>query len=137
MDLSDVKTAIIKEAPGFGDVWVRSFDWRQNGDVVTAKPRYPISEMCHQTMKKMFKRLGGKYVSDGKGHYFFQLVLKQEAEQNGSGSTLLSHSPMCKADGEGQFSPVPRDIAAGSVFRRLENQLRNLTVSGIKQTRRA
>jgi hypothetical protein len=125
LDLAGVKAAIVKEAPGFGDVWVRSFDWRQNGDIVTAKPRYPVSEMCFNTVKKVFKRLGGRYVTY-KGTSYFELVLK-EAEQNGFRPALLSLPltlPLVVA--EGQFSPCKPE----PVFIRFENQLSNLAKAG-------
>jgi hypothetical protein len=130
VDLADVKAAVVSAAPGFGDIWVNCFNWRQNGNVVTAKPRFPMSEMCFETVKKVFKRFGGKYVTGS----YFELVLKPEAEQNGSRMQLLSLPlTLPLAAVEGQFSPCNPE----PVFKRLENQLHNLMASGIEQTREA
>jgi hypothetical protein len=124
VDLSDIKAAVVSAAPGFGDIWIRSFDWRQNGNVITAKPRYPISDMCRHTMLKVFRRLGGKYVSNGKGGHYFELVLKPEAEQNGVGCNTLFRV----------VSAVISPHVPDSVFKRLENQLHGLAETGKRLT---
>ena len=128
VDLADVKAAVVRQAPGFGDSWVRSFDWRQNGNIVTAKPRYPMSEMCFQAVKKVFKRFGGKYVRHNNVSYF-ELVLK-EAEQSGLGvSSLPLTLPLVGA--EGRFSPCKPE----PVFTRLQNKLSSLAAAGAELER--
>jgi hypothetical protein len=123
VDLSDVKAAVAA-VPGFGDVWVRCFDWCQNGDIVTAKPRYPMSDMCFNTVKKVFRKLGGHYVSGKDRTHYFELVLKPEAEQNGVGCNTLSRV----------VSAVISPHAPDSVFKRLENQLHDLAETGKRLT---
>jgi hypothetical protein len=124
MNLAGVQAAVISAAPGFGESWVRSFDWRQNGNIITAKPRYPMSKMCFNTVKKVFKRLGGRYVGSKGRTYYFELVVK-DAEQN----AISSHSPVVVgADFLRLFSPA--NEKSESVFTRLQNQLSNLSEAG-------
>jgi hypothetical protein len=132
LDLAGIKVAIIKAAPGFGDVWVRCFDWQQHGDIITAKPRYPMSDMCFNTVKKVFRKLGGHYVSGKDRTHYFELVLK-EAEQNET-SAISFHSPE-SVGAKRQFSPVSETTFSygGGVFKRFENQLSNLKAAAERE----
>jgi len=68
LELADVKAAV-------GAHYSEFLSWKQNGNIVKAYPRWPLSEMAFKTIKRAFKRLGGKFVSH-QGQAWFELVLR-------------------------------------------------------------
>ena len=87
--------------------YCRMFVWSQNGSVIKAKPRQPLSEVAFQTVKKVFKRFGGHYVRL-RGTAYFELV---------------ADSPV-KNSAHMQF------LTSEDMYSRMETQIRRLVVSG-------
>ena len=95
MDLAGVM-ALVR---GVNPYYVDMFTWRQNGNVVKAYPKLPISEAAFNAVKRVFRSLGGKFVS-WRGQLYFELVVLEECclrkgsgflspQGNGSGPLFL------------------------------------------------
>jgi hypothetical protein len=59
IDLSTVQRAVAEADPRY----VGMLEWKQEGDIVKAKPKFYLSEMAFKAILKAFKQLGGHYAS--------------------------------------------------------------------------
>jgi len=123
LDLPRVQAALRAVNP----YYVGMVTWKQEGDIIKAYQKYPLSEMAFNAIKKVFKRFGGKYVSHY-GKSWFELVV----EENG-GRRDIHASNRTPADVLANKSPV----ASGSVLTHLQTQLEKLAEAGHQLTKEA
>jgi hypothetical protein len=122
VDLSGVQAALSSYFP----CYVTMLRWSQHDNVITAVPKRELSDQAFKLISKAFKQCGGKYVRRN-GVSYFELVVKQGAEQSGFRPGLLSLPlTLPLAGAEGQFSPRKPE----PVFIRLQNQLSSLANAG-------
>jgi len=57
--------------------YVSMLTWKQHDNIITATPQKPLSELAFNTIKRGFRRFGGKYVS-WRGKSWFELILLEE-----------------------------------------------------------
>ena len=48
-------------------------DWQQRGNAIIAKPKIRLSDSAHKAILKVFRKIGGRYVSHN-GEYYFEYV---------------------------------------------------------------
>jgi len=44
--------------------------WEQRDNVIIAKPKFPLPDNAHKAILKVFRRVGGRFVSHNSEHYF-------------------------------------------------------------------
>jgi hypothetical protein len=76
-NLCDIQAAVRDINP----YYVGMLTWKQQGNkrlgiLITAVPKKPLSELAFNSVKRVFKRFGGKFVS-WRGQSWFELVLKE------------------------------------------------------------
>jgi hypothetical protein len=121
MDLPRVQAAVRAVNP----YYVGMVTWKQEGDIIKAFPKYPISEAAFNAIKKVFKRFGGKYVSRY-GKCWFELVV----ENNSVRQHTVYNSPNARQND----SPA---TAPNSVLTHLQTQISNLAAAGYELTKEA
>jgi len=122
VDLPRVQAAVRAVNP----YYVVMVSWKQEGDIIKAYPKFPISEAAFNAIKKVFKRFGGKYVSHY-GKSWFELVLSRE--ESGSHKNTFDCLSLHR-----QSSPAS---ASGTALNRLQTQIARLAEAGHELTKEA
>jgi len=135
MDLPHVQAAVRAVNPYYVDM----VTWKQEGNIIKAFPKHPISEVAFNAIKKVFKRFGGKYVSHY-GKCWFELVVKENSgwsreplpmgkmEENGSRRDIHASKRTPATVGVmTNNSPAP-----GSVLEHLQARIDRLAMAGAK-----
>ena len=73
MNLCDVQATLRDINPNY----VNMLTWKQENGYIKATPHKPLSNLAHNTIQKVFNRLGGKYVWHA-GNAYFELVLEEK-----------------------------------------------------------
>ena len=73
MNLCDVQATLRDINPNY----VNMLSWKQENNYIKATPHKPLSNLAHNTIKKAFEHLGGKYVWHA-GNAWFELVLEEK-----------------------------------------------------------
>jgi hypothetical protein len=103
--------------------------WKQEGNIIKAFPKHPISEAAFNAIKKVFKRFGGKYVSRY-GKCWFELVV----EENGFRRDIhASKRTLATVGVSANNSPA----TPGFVLAHLQTQISNLAAAGYELTKEA
>ena len=117
MNLEDVQARVRDVNP----YYVGLFTWSQNRDVIRAHPITPmISEAAFKAVKRVFKRLGGGYVS-WRGQSWFELVVLEETSPRATKTSLQGNVEPFSSGTQG---PVLMQIEANiASLRRAGQQL--------------
>ena len=112
MSLCDVQATLRDIAPNY----VHMLTWKQENGYIKATPHKPLSNLAHNTINKVFTRLGGKYVWHA-GNAYFELVLEE---------TIPCANETTSPPGKDMFSHG----SEGSVFKQIEVQQMRLRRAG-------
>jgi len=116
VDLAGVMTRVRDVNPYYVDM----LTWKQQDGIIKATPKQPLSELAFNTVKRIFKRLGGKFVSHA-GQAWFELVL----EEFGPRSAVVSMQ-IPQGKDFARLSPSSRN----PVFRQTEARIARLVRAG-------
>ena len=119
MNLEGIQARIHAVNPCYVDM----LTWKQQGNkrlgiLITAVPKKPLSDLAFNAVKRVFKRLGGKFVS-WRGQSWFELVVLEEQPR---------HSDFGSPQGHGS-EPSATSPESG-VLKQIEAKVANLRRAG-------
>jgi len=116
MDLAGVMARVRDVNPYYVDM----LTWKQQGRFITATPKKPLSDLSFSAVKRVFRRLGGKYVSS-RGQSWFELVLEESGPRDAVNPAYLDPQGMDSA----RLSPL-----SGPALTQIEAKIASLRRAG-------
>ena len=113
MNLEDAQAQVRDVNPYYVDM----LTWKQQGNkrlgiLITAVPKKPLSDLSFNAVKRVFKRLGGAFVS-WRGQSWFELVVLEETSPRATKTSLQGNvEPFSSGTQEPVFTQIEANIAS-------------------------